>query len=45
MPDNLQVVLVPQEIPNNTGSIGRLYLATYSVSHWVGSLGSKITDT
>ncbi len=45
MPHNLQVVLVEPEIPSNTGSIGRLCLATESTLHLVEPLGFEITDT
>jgi len=45
MPHNLQVVLVEPEIPSNTGSIGRLCLATQSILHLVDPLGFEITDT
>lgn len=44
MPHNLQVVLVEPEIPSNTGSIGRLCLATQSTLHLVDPLGFEITD-
>jgi len=45
MPHKLQVVLVEPEIPNNTGSIGRLCLATQSTLHLVEPLGFEINDT
>ena len=45
MPYNLQVVLIEPEIPSNTGSIGRLCLATHSTLHLVDPLGFEITDT
>ena len=45
MPHNLQVVLIEPEIPSNTGSIGRLCLATQSTLHLVDPLGFEITDT
>ena len=45
MPHNLQVVLIEPEIPNNTGSIGRLCLATQSTLHLVDPLGFEINDT
>jgi tRNA (cytidine/uridine-2'-O-)-methyltransferase len=45
MPHNLQVVLIEPEIPNNTGSIGRLCLATQSTLHLVEPLGFEINDT
>lgn len=38
------VVLVEPEIPQNTGSIGRLCLATGSTLHLVEPLGFEITD-
>lgn len=38
------VVLVEPEIPQNTGSIGRLCLATRSTLHLVHPLGFEITD-
>jgi len=45
MPHHLHVVLIEPEIPSNTGSIGRLCLATQSTLHLVGPLGFEITDT
>ncbi|QPJ64094.1 MAG: tRNA (cytidine(34)-2'-O)-methyltransferase [Candidatus Nitrohelix vancouverensis] len=45
MPHQLNVVLVEPEIPNNTGSIGRLCLATGCVLHLVEPLGFEINDT
>jgi tRNA (cytidine/uridine-2'-O-)-methyltransferase len=45
MPHKLQVVLIEPEIPNNTGSIGRLCLATQSTLHLVDPLGFEINDT
>ena len=45
MPHNLQIVLIEPEIPNNTGSIGRLCLATQSTLHLVDPLGFEINDT
>lgn len=45
MPHNLQVVLIEPEIPSNTGSIGRLCLATQSTLHLVDPLGFEINDT
>jgi tRNA (cytidine/uridine-2'-O-)-methyltransferase len=41
---DLQVVLVEPEIPQNTGSIGRLCLATGATLHLVEPLGFEITD-
>ena len=45
MPHKLQVVLIEPEIPSNTGSIGRLCLATESTLHLVDPLGFEINDT
>ncbi len=42
---NLHVVLVEPEIPQNTGSIGRLCLATQTTLHLVEPLGFDITDS
>lgn len=42
---NLNVVLVEPEIPQNTGSIGRLCLATGSTLHLVEPLGFDISNT
>src|SRR3954463_5937066 len=44
MPHELNVVLVEPEIPQNTGSIGRLCLATGTTLHLVEPLGFEITD-
>ena len=44
MPHGLNVVLVEPEIPQNTGSIGRLCLATGTTLHLVEPLGFEITD-
>ena len=44
MPHNLSIVLVTPEIPTNTGSIGRLCLATNSTLHLVDPLGFEIND-
>lgn len=44
IPFDFQVVLVEPEIPQNTGSIGRLCLATGSTLHLVHPLGFEITD-
>ena len=41
----LNIVLVEPEIPNNTGNIGRLALATGSTLHLVKPLGFEIDDT
>ncbi|MEK6579397.1 MAG: tRNA (cytidine(34)-2'-O)-methyltransferase [Bdellovibrionota bacterium] len=43
MPHGLQVVLVEPQIPQNTGSIGRLCLATGTTLHLVEPLGFEIT--
>ena len=40
----LNVVLIEPEIPQNTGTIGRLCLATGSTLHLVEPLGFEITD-
>lgn len=40
----MQVVLVAPEIPQNTGSIGRLCVATGSVLHLIDPLGFTIDD-
>ncbi len=40
----LNVVLIEPEIPNNTGNIGRLCLATGSVLHLVKPFGFEISD-
>ena len=45
MPYNFNVVLVEPEIPSNTGSIGRLCLATGTSLHLIEPLGFKIDDT
>ncbi len=45
MPHNLHVVLIEPEIPTNTGSTGRLCLATQSTLHLVDPLGFEINDT
>lgn len=45
MPHNLSIVLVTPEIPANTGSIGRLCLATNSTLHLVDPLGFEINDS
>ncbi len=41
----LNIVLIQPEIPNNTGNIGRLALATNSVLHLVKPFGFEINDT
>jgi tRNA (cytidine/uridine-2'-O-)-methyltransferase len=45
MPHNLNIVLVEPEIPMNTGTIGRLCLATESTLHLIEPLGFEITDS
>ena len=40
----LNIVLIEPEIPNNTGNIGRLALASGSNLHLVKPLGFEITD-
>ena len=45
MPHKLSVVLVTPEIPTNTGSIGRLCLATNSILHLIEPLGFDINDS
>ncbi len=40
----LNIVLVEPEIPNNTGNIGRLSLATGSNLHLIKPFGFEITD-
>ena len=42
---DLSIVLVTPEIPTNTGSIGRLCLATNSTLHLVDPLGFDISDS
>jgi tRNA (cytidine/uridine-2'-O-)-methyltransferase len=44
MPHDLHVVLIEPEIPQNTGSIGRLCLATGTTLHLVEPLGFDISD-
>lgn len=44
MPHGLHVALIEPEIPQNTGSIGRLCLATGTTLHLVEPLGFEITD-
>ena len=41
----LNIVLIEPEIPNNTGNIGRLSLASGSNLHLVKPLGFEINDT
>ena len=45
MPHNLNIVLVEPEIPMNTGTIGRLCLATGATLHLIEPLGFEISDT
>lgn len=45
MPHNLNIVLVEPEIPMNTGTIGRLCLATESNLHLIEPLGFEISDS
>ncbi|MGZ3687682.1 MAG: tRNA (cytidine(34)-2'-O)-methyltransferase [Bdellovibrionota bacterium] len=45
MPHDLHVVLMEPEIPQNTGSIGRLCLATQATLHLVEPLGFEITHS
>ncbi len=40
----LNIVLIEPEIPNNTGNIGRLALATDSILHLVKPFGFEIDD-
>ena len=42
---SLNIVLIEPEIPNNTGNIGRLALASGSHLHLVKPFGFEITDT
>lgn len=42
---SLNIVLIEPEIPNNTGNIGRLALASGSNLHLVKPFGFKIDDT
>ena len=45
MPHNLNIVLVEPEIPMNTGTIGRLCLATGATLHLIEPLGFEISDS
>jgi len=45
MPHDLNVVLVEPEIPQNTGSIGRLCLATGSTLHLIEPMAFEITHS
>lgn len=42
---NFNIVLVEPQIPNNTGNIGRLCVATKSRLHLISPLGFEITDS
>lgn len=44
MPHGLNIVLIEPEIPQNTGSIGRLCLAVQAKLHLVHPLAFEITD-
>ena len=45
MPHSLNIVLVEPEIPQNTGTIGRLCVAIDATLHLVKPLGFEISDT
>ena len=45
MPHNLSIVLVTPKIPTNTGSIGRLCLATNSTLHLIDPIGFDISSS
>ena len=45
MPHDLNIVLVEPEIPMNTGTIGRLCLATDATLHLVEPFGFEINDS
>ncbi len=45
MPHEINVVLVEPKIPMNTGTIGRLCLATGSTLHLIEPLGFEISDS
>src|SRR5258708_6127236 len=45
MPHDFHVVLVEPEIPQNTGSVGRLCLATGTTLHLVEPMGFEITHS
>ncbi|SVA60675.1 uncharacterized protein METZ01_LOCUS113529, partial [marine metagenome] len=45
MPHDLNIVLVEPEIPTNTGTIGRLCLATGATLHLVEPFGFEINDS
>jgi len=42
---NFHVALIEPQIPNNTGNIGRLCVATHSRLHLVHPLGFEVTDS
>lgn len=44
MPYNLHVVLVEPQIPANTGSVGRVCVATESSLHLVEPMGFEVSD-
>ncbi len=41
---SLNIVLVHPQLPNNTGNIGRLCVATNSTLHLVDPLGFELSD-
>jgi tRNA (cytidine/uridine-2'-O-)-methyltransferase len=41
---SFNIVLVEPQIPNNTGNIGRLGVATHSRLHLIHPLGFELTD-
>ena len=43
-PENLHVILFQPEIPNNTGNIGRVCVATGCHLHLIGPLGFDISE-
>ena len=45
MPHDLNIVLVEPEIPMNTGTIGRLCLATETTLHLIEPMGFEINDS
>ena len=45
MPHHLNIVLVEPEIPMNTGTIGRLCLATETTLHLIEPMGFEINDS
>lgn len=42
---NFNIVLVEPQIPNNTGNVGRLCVATKSRLHLIGPYGFEISDS